>query len=261
MKSIVCVKRVPDPAQAKIDKKTKTIIREGVENLTNPFDIYGIEEAVRLKEANGGESVALSMGPTQNEETLKEAISMGVDKGVLVSDKALAGSDTYVTSSVLGSAIEKIGEYDLIICGREALDGDTGQVGPGIAEKLGIPHVSFVRKIREISKDKIIVERMTEDGYQVIEANLPALITVVKGINEPRVPSLRGLMKAKKAEITVWDTNDLSLDPLKCGLKGSPTQVINQFSPEVVREADMIKGEPDEQVSILIEKLQKMQIV
>ncbi len=261
MNVIVCVKQVPDPAEAKIDKETKTIVREGVTNITNPFDMYGIEEGVRIKEKNGGKVTAVSMGPPQSEKCLREAIAMGADEAILVSDRALAGSDTLVTATALAAAIDKVGDYHLIICGREAIDGDTGQTGPGIAERLGIPHVTYVQKIREISEDKMIVERMIEDGYQVIEVKLPALITVVKDINEPRIPSLRGMMKAKKANIITMNAQDLSLDPDNLGLKGSPTQVIRQFTPEIVRKGEVLEGEPTEQAAVLVSKLLQTRVV
>lgn len=261
MDIIVCVKQVPDPTEAKIDKATNTIVREGVTNVTNPFDEHGIEEAVRLKEAHGGKITAVTMGPPQSEVCLRDAIAMGADEAVLISDRALAGSDTLATSTALAAAISKLGSYDLIICGREAIDGDTGQTGPGIAEHLGIPHITYVRKIREISDGEMIVERMIEDGYQVISVRLPALITVVKDINEPRIPSFKGKMKAKKATITTFNVESLGLAPENLGLKGSPTQVIRQFTPQVLRKGEILEGEPWEQAAALASKLRQAGIV
>ncbi len=261
MNIVVCVKRVPDPSEAKIDKKTNTIVREGVKNITNPFDTYAIEEAVRIKEAQGGKVTAISMGPPQNEESLKEAIAMGADEAVLISDRALAASDTWATSLALSAAIKKIGNVDMVFCGREAIDGDTGQVGPGIAEKMGIAHATYIKNIREVSEECLIVERMIEDGYQVVKVTLPALLTVVKDINEPRMPSLKGMMKAKKAKIPVWSIEDLGIPADIVGLDGSPTKVVSQFSPEIGRKGQVFEGDMKEQVSKLVEILTGDQIV
>lgn len=255
MNIVVCVKRVPDPSEAKIDKKTNTVVREGVKNITNPFDMYAIEEGIRLKEAHGGKVTVISMGPPQSEESLKEAISMGADDAVLISDRALAGSDTWATSLALAAAIRKIGEVDMILCGREAIDGDTGQVGPGIAEKLEVGHITYVRKIREVGEDHVIVERMIEEGYQVIRASFPVLLTVVKDINEPRLPSLKGMMRAKKAKVTVWGIDDLGLSPDTVGAVGSPTKVVKQFAPEIGRRGELFEGDTGEQVALLVQKL------
>lgn len=255
MNIVVCVKRVPDPSEAKIDRKTNTIVREGVKNITNPFDMYAIEEAVRLKEAHGGKVTVVSMGPPQSEESLKEAISMGADDAVLISDRALAASDTWATSLALAAAIQKIGETDMVLCGREAIDGDTGQVGPGIAEKLGIAHVTYVRKICEVENDYVIVERMVEEGYQVVRASLPVLLTVVKDINEPRLPSLKGMMRAKKAKITVWGIDELGVSADTVGSLGSPTKVVRQFAPEIGRSGEIFEGDTSEQVALLVSKL------
>lgn len=258
---VVCVKRVPDPSEAKIDKKTNTIVREGVKSITNPFDMYAIEEALRLKEVHSGKVTAVSMGPLQNEESLKEAISMGVDDAILITDRALAGSDTWATSLALAVAIQKIGDVDMIICGREAIDGDTGQVGPGIAERLGIGHVTYVRKIREVSDKYIILERMVEEGYHVIRASLPVLLTVVKDINEPRLPSLKGLMRAKKAQITVWNADALGLSSDDVGLSGSPTKVVRQFASEIGRKGEILEGDTATQVTRLANLLNESGLI
>lgn len=261
MKVIVCVKQVPDPTEAKVNKETNTIVREGVTSITNPFDVYGIEEAVRIKEKYGGSVTAISMGPPQSEQSLREAIAMGADEAVLITDRALAGSDTLVTSTTLATAIMKIGGYDLIICGREAIDGDTGQTGPGIAERLGIPHVAYVRRIREIADGRMVVERMMEDGYEVVEVKLPALITVVKEINEPRVPSLKGMMRAKRAQIIMESAATLGLDPEDLGVKGSPTQVIRHFTINVARKGEVLEGEPQAQAAALVARLREAGVV
>jgi electron transfer flavoprotein beta subunit len=247
MKIIVLIKQVPNTTDVKIDPETNTLKREGVESVINPFDTYAIEEAVRIKERSGeGEVTVISMGPPQAEEALREALSLGCDKAILVSDRKFAGSDTWATSYTLSQAIRKIGDYDLIICGKQASDGDTAQVGPGVSTHLDIPQVTYVKKIESIDKEKGTMERMTEEGYDIIETPLPVVLTVVKEINEPRLPSLKGKMKAKKAEIAVWTAEDLSCDESKIGLDGSPTRVIKVFTPPPRESGRILEGEPSE---------------
>lgn len=259
MNVIVCVKQVPGTNEVKMNKETNTIIREGVEAIINPFDTYAVEEGARIKEETGGKATVLSMGIPSVAELLKETISVGMDEAVLLSDRAFAGSDSLATSYALSMGIKKIGDYDLIICGKQAMDGDTAQVGPGLAEKLSIPHTTYVRKIEELKDGYIRCQRMTEDGYEVIELPLPAVITVVKEINEPRLPSLKGKMKAKKAEVTVWTADDIGADKDLCGLSGSPTQVVKTFVPVHNVDSEIIKGTPDEQAKTLARKLLSMQ--
>ena len=194
MNIIVCIKQVPNTTDVKIDPVKNTLIREGVESIINPFDMYAIEEAVRLKERFGGKVTVISMGPPQAEAALKEAISIGCDEAILISDRKFAGSDTWATSYTLSCAIKKIGVFDIILCGKQASDGDTAQVGPGISTHLNIPQVTYVKKIEEIKDNKARVERMTEEGYDIVETPIPCLFTVVKEINTPRLPSLKGMM-------------------------------------------------------------------
>jgi len=201
MNIVVCIKQVPGTTEIKIDPQTNTLVREGVESIINPFDCYALEEAVRLRERYGGKVTVISMGPPQAEEALRETISLGADETILLSDRAFAGSDTWATAYVLSRAMARIADYDVIICGRQTLDGDTGQVGPGLSEMLGIPFVAYVSRVEEIRDGYIRVQRMVEEGYETIEMALPAVITVVKEINVPRLPSLRGSMKAKTAQI------------------------------------------------------------
>jgi electron transfer flavoprotein beta subunit len=231
MNIIVCIKQVPDTSVVRIDPQTNTLVRQGVASILNPFDTYAVEEAVRIKEKHGGKVTALTMGPPQAEQVLREAISVGVDEGILLSDKEFAGADTLATSYTLTQTIRKIGAYDLILCGKQAIDGDTAQVGPGIAAQLDIPQIIFVKAIRELTPQKIVAERMVEDGFEVVESPLPCLLSVVKGINEPRMPSLRGVMASKKAQIPVWTAKDVQVDPARIGLKGSPTYVHKIFNP------------------------------
>ncbi len=195
------------------------------------------------------------MGPPQAETSLREALSVGVDETILISDRAFAGSDTWATSYALAQAIRKIGKFDIIICGKQASDGDTAQVGPGISTHLNIPQVTYVKKIEEINGSKAKVERMTEEGFEVIETPLPCLITVVKEINEPRLPSLKGKMKAKSAKVTVWSAKDISCDPKSIGLEGSPTKVIKIFTPPPREKGKVLEGETKEVVDELIRLL------
>ncbi|MFC1566883.1 electron transfer flavoprotein subunit beta/FixA family protein [bacterium] len=261
MNIIVCIKQVPATTDVKINPEDNTLIRNNVEAVVNPFDVYAIEEAVRLKERIGGKVIVLTMGPPQAEAILREGISFGADEGVLVSDRVFAGADTLATSYALSKAIEKIGEYDVILCGKQAIDGDTAQVGPGIAEKLDIPHVAYVKKVEDIKENFIKVERLMEDGYDVIESGMPILLTVVKEINEPRIPSLKGKMRAKKAEIRTFSAEDIGADPEKIGLKGSPTWVSKIFSPPSKEGGELMVGSYEEIAEKLIGKLREHKIV
>jgi len=256
MNFIVCIKQVPGTTDIKIDPETNTLVREGVPGVINPFDTYALEEGVRLKERCGGRVTAISMGPPQAEEALRETISLGMDEAILISDRAFAGSDTWATSYVLSRAISRIADYDLIICGRQTLDGDTGQVGPGLSEMLRIPFVSYVSRVEEIREGYMKVQRMVEEGYETIETSLPAVITVVKEINVPRLPSLRGSMKAKTAQIPVWTAEDIGADADKAGLAGSPTRVVKIFFPRRTHQSEMLQGSTKEQVEKLLEKLE-----
>jgi electron transfer flavoprotein alpha/beta subunit len=220
---VICVKQVPDVTEVKINPETHTLVREGVPSILNPFDEFVVEEAVRIKEKYGGTVTAVTMGPPQAEEVLKICLQMGADKGVLLCDQVLAGSDTWATSMALSALLRKL-KYDLIICGLETTDSSTAQVGPEVAEKLGIPQVTFVNKI-ELSEDgkKGRVTRETGTGYQVMETRLPLLVTVVKGINEPREPD-RSLASGKK--IDRLTASDIGVDEKDVGVDGSPTRVV-----------------------------------
>ena len=255
MKIIVCIKQVPDAKDVRLDPETNTLAREGVQSIMNPYDQHALEAAVTLKEQHGGEVIAVTMGPPQAEEMLRLAISCGADKVVLVSDRAFAGADTWATAYTLENALKKIGEYDLILCGKQAIDGDTAQVGPGLATRLGIPFVTCVQKIREASEKELVMERMMDDGYDVVAVDFPVLVTVVKDINEPRVPSLKGKMKAKKAEIITMSAEDIGADPACIGLPGSPTKVVDVFPPQARAERAVLEGTIDEQIDQLVDKL------
>ncbi len=250
MNIVVCIKQVPGTTQVKINPDTGTLIRDGVEAVVNPFDEYAVEEALRIKERLGSGLIkVLSMGPPQAEEALKSAIALGADEAYLVTDRAFAGSDTWATSYTLAAAIKKLGKIDLIICGKQAIDGDTAQVGPGVAEMLGIPFVAWVRKVEEVSETGIRVERMMEDGYEVVSMPLPGLMTVVKEINVPRMASLKGKMRAKKTAVTRLTAAALETDPEKIGLKGSPTQVLRSFVPSRKSGGEKVSGETGDMVN------------
>ena len=261
MNIIVCLKQVPGITQVKIDPQTNTLVRQGIKNIVNPFDTYALEEGVRIKERYGGRVTAISMGPPQAEEVLREAISSGADEAILLSDRAFAGADTLATAYTLASAINKIQEYDLVICGRQTIDGDTAQGSPELSEMLELPFVAYVSRIEEIDNGQMRVQRMVEDGHEVIEMPLPAVITVVKEINVPRLPSLRGLARAKGAVIPVWGARELDVDQSRVGLAGSATRVVKIFFPPRVHHGIIFQGKPENQVDSLIHKLRESKLV
>ena len=240
MRIIVCIKQVPDTAEVRINPETNTLIRDGVPSIINPFDTHAIEAGLQIREKTGGRVTVLTMGPPQAEEALKEAISMGADEAVLLTDRAFAGSDTWATAYTLAKAIEFIGA-DVIICGKQAIDGDTAQVGPEVAEFLDIPHVAYIRKVDDVTDSRIVVQRLMDDGYDVVESSLPVLLTVVRELNAPRLPSLKGKMAARKAVIRKLTATDIRAEEESLGLKGSPTQVRNIFAPEVRKDRKMFE--------------------
>ena len=234
MRAIVCIKSVPDTTEVRFNPETNTLMRDEVEAIINPFDMYAIEEALRLREAHGGTVTVITMGPPKAEKELKEAVAMGCDEAILLSAREFAGSDTWATAYTLALGIRKIGDYDLVLCGKQAMDGDTGQVGPGIANQLGIPQLTYVFKIREVDfeEGRIQVERLLEEGREVVQTRLPVLLTVVKDINQPRYPTFRGIRAARKMQIPVWASADMDgAETRYLGLEGSPTKVIKVFTP------------------------------
>lgn len=262
MNIIVLIKQVPDTTDVKIDQKTGNLIREGIPTIINPDDAHALEEALRLKEKFGGNITAVSMGPPQAIDALQEAISMGIDAGVLLTDNAFAGADTLATAYTLGRCIEKIKKYDLIICGHQAIDGDTAQVGPQVAEYLDIPQITYVRNIK-VNRKKLIAERMIEDGYEKIECNMPALITVIRELNKPRYPTIDKIMYAcsEDADIKIWDAGDIGALDDKTGLTGSPTNVKHIFTPEHKRKGEMLSGTPESIAKELLDRLKGKNIV
>ncbi len=276
MRIIVAIKQVPETKSVKMDEKTGTVIREGVEAIVNPLDLYAIETALQLRDTryemldagrsskieeresrNENEVIGISMGPAKAITALREAIAMGFDSGVLVSDSAFAGSDTWATSYILAEAIKRIGDFSLVICGERATDGDTGQVGPGIASFLDLPVVSYVSKIEQIGglKPTLRVERLVEDGYEVLSCSLPCVITVVKEVSIPRLPTLRGKQRAKRTEIPVWGSDDLDVELSKVGVNGSPTRVVKIFKPKVTRQCEKVLAKDDESIKDAVDKL------
>lgn len=230
MHVVVCIKQVPGTTKVKINPETNTLIREGVEAIINPFDENALEAALVLKETAGAKVTVLTMGPPQAESALREAMARGADDVVLLCDRAFAGSDTWATSYALAQGIRKLERVDLVLCGKQAIDGDTAQVGPGVAEFLGWPVVTYVRKL-EIRDGRAFVERTFEDGYEKIEVPLPCVLTTVKEMNVPRMASLKGRMRAKKAPIKVLDAAAVEADLKEIGLQGSPTRVVKIFTP------------------------------
>ena len=255
MRIVVCIKQVPDAKDVRLDPETNTLSREGVKSVINPYDRHAMEEAVRLKEQYGGTVTAISMGPPQAKAILAEAISCGVDEALLVSDRAFAGADTLATTYTLAQAIKKTGAVDLVLCGKQATDGDTAQVGPGLAARLDIPYVTCVKKINGLEDQVLRVERMMDDGHDELEIDMPALLTVVKEINVPRFPSIRGLRKAKEIEIPSYTAADIDADPDQLGLGGPPTWVVKVFPPVPKGERTMLEGSLDEVAEKLTEIL------
>jgi len=257
--AIVCIKQVPDTTEVKIDPERGTLIRDGVPSIINPFDTYAIEEALRLREKFGGKVTVITMGPPQAISALKEAVAMGADEAILLSQAVFAGADTWATAYTLSKAIRKIGDFDVIFCGRQAIDGDTGQVGPGIATQLQINQLTYVCKISSIDFEKkhIEVERLVEEGREVVQSPLPCLITVVKDINQPRYPTILGIRRASKIKIPTWTSEDLDVDPNLIGLTGSPTKVVKISTPPPrAGKCEIILGESVEgQTDLLAEKL------
>lgn len=262
MKIVVCVKQVPASNDAKIDPETKRLVREGISAILNPFDTYAVEEAVQLRDKFGGEVVVLSMGPEKATLVLREAISVGADRGILLSDRAFGGSDTWATSYVLSRAIEKIGDVDLVICGKQAIDGDTAQVGPGIAAHLDWLQATYVMAVENATTTGIRVKRMHEDGYDICDLQFPAVITVVKDINIPRVPTLKGRLASQKSQITVWKPADIGAELDKIGLDGSPTRVV-KTQPPAPRQSvtKLITGTPRESAQELVREFRLRSIL
>ena len=267
MEILVCVKQVPDTAEVKIDPEKHTVIRAGVPNIFNPFDQNALEAALQLKDSQGARVTLLSMGPPQAEDVLREGLAMGADDAYLLTDRKVGGSDTLATGYCLAQAVKKVAElqgieqFDVVLCGKQAIDGDTAQVGPQIATELGIPQITYAAEIN-VDGTTVRVKQQNEEGYIVTEAQFPVLITAVKELNEPRFPTIRGTMKAKKREIPHLSADDIKVDETTIGLKGSPTMVRKIFTPPQRTQGLVIKEEdPNAAVSVLMEKLTAQKII
>ena len=254
MKIIVCIKQVPNTSEVKISPETKTLIRDGVESIINPDDKNALEAALKIKDEKGAKVVVVSMGPMQAKEALLEALAMGADSAYLISDRKFGGSDTWATATILAAAIEKIGDYDLIICGRQAIDGDTAQVGPEIAEFLNIPQVTYAKEL-ELKDGAVRVKRFCESKDYEFEVKLPALITAIKELNTARYPSVKELVK-----ILTFD--DLNVDETQIGIKGSPTNVHRSFVPVKEKHSEFIEGNTAmEKAKLLLTKLYENKLI
>lgn len=263
MKIVVCIKQVPDTVEVKIDPKTGTLIRDGVPSIINHDDKTGIEAALTIREQVGGTVTVVSMGPPQADVALREALAMGCDEAILVSGREFGGSDTYATSGILAAALKQL-DFDLIITGRQAIDGDTAQVGPQIAEKLSLPQVSYVEEIVEAAEDHVVVKRQFEDGYHIVKVKTPCLLTAIAELAEPRYMSVGGVFDAYQKEIKIFGfdllKDDLELDMI--GLKGSPTNVYKSFTKELKGAGTVLKDLTAEQaVEAIVKKLEEKFII
>lgn len=261
MKYIVCVKQVPDTTEIKIDPETNTLIREGVPSILNPFDQFVLEEAIKIKKEDD-EIIVISMGPPQAKKALMKCLALGADKAILLSDRVFAGADTLATSYTITQAIKKLGEFNIIFCGLQAIDGDTAQVGPEIAGILNIPQITYVESIEEVSEKKLLAKVQTDDGYKIVESRLPTLITgITPSSFEPTNPPMMSIMKANKKPFFTWDANELGGDKDKYGLNGSLTQVIKIYSPPAREKGVVINDEPEAAVKILMDLLSKDKVI
>lgn len=260
MNIVVCIKQVPDSDKVTIDRETNRLNRAGVPSIINPFDENALEMALQLKDEHGGKVTALSMGPPQAVEALRTALSHGADAAILVSDRKFGGADTWATSYTISLAIKKLGDVDLVLFGKQAIDGDTAQVGPGVAHFLDIPALTYAKAV-EVTGDTLKVTKVTEDGYEVWDIDTPCALTVVKEANQLRMPSLKKKMAAKKAEIPCWGFDELEPDEEKIGLAGSPTKVSKVFAPPIKLNKEILSGEPAEMITDLIHKLKERNVL
>ena len=258
MRSVVCMKAVPSTTEVRMDPKTNTIIRDGRQSVANPFDTAALEVALALKDELGGRVSVLSMGIPDTCRLLRDAIARGADDALLLSDRAFAGADTLATSYALSMGLDELGDVDLVLCGKMAVDGDTAQIGPELGGILGVPCVTGVSEVLEASDHRVVVRHDTDEGTEVVEVPLPAVLTVTKDIATLRMPSIAGVRAAAGAEVRVLDAATLGADPACCGLAGSPTQVVRSFVPERSHEAATIAGTPAEQAAALLEVFEEV---
>lgn len=255
MNIVVCLKQVPDTTEVKIDPVKGTLIREGVPSIINPDDKNALEEALVIKENEGGKVTVISMGPPQAEAALREAIAMGADEAILITDRAFAGADTLATSNALAGALRKL-DYDIVFAGRQAIDGDTAQVGPEIAEHLGIPQVTYVEKVN-VNGDKLKVQRALEDGYEIIEVKTPVLLTAIKELNQPRYMHMANIFETFKKEVKIWTADDIYIDKSLLGLAGSPTKVMKSMTKEAKGQGELVNLSAKEAAAYAVSKLKE----
>ena len=255
MNIVVCLKQVPDTTAVKIDPKTGTLIRDGVPSIINPEDKNALEAALTIKDEFGGKITIVSMGPPQAKEALREALCMGADEAILITDRAFAGADTLATSKTIAGALKKL-DYDIVFAGRQAIDGDTAQVGPEIAEHLNIPQITYVQDVK-IEEDGLLVNRALEDGYELIKVQTPVLLTAIKELNEPRYMNVGYIFDTANKEIQIWSADDIEVNKEELGLKGSPTKVKKTMTKETKGAGELIKETPQEAVKYVLGKLKE----
>ena len=260
MNIVVCIKQVPDTTEIKLDPVTGTLIRDGVPSIMNPDDKGGLEFALRLKDQYGAHVTVISMGPPQAEAILCEAFAMGVDRAILLSDRKFAGADTLATSNTLAGALRAL-DFDLVITGRQAIDGDTAQVGPQIAEHLDLPQVTYVEDLKFDGKKTFTVKKATEDGYQIVEVDAPCVLTALASGVKPRYMSVRGIVEAYDKPIEVWGFNNITVDEKKIGLSGSPTRVFKSFTKGAKAAGQVYEVDPNEAADIILNKLKEKFII
>lgn len=261
MNILICVKQVPNTNEIKIDPEKGTLIRDGVESILNPTDANALEEALNLKDKLDDVKITvISMGPPQAKEMLRECLAMGADDAILLSDRAFGGADTWATSNTLAAAIKKIGDYDIVFAGREAIDGDTAQVGPQVAENLRIPQVTYVEEFK-VEGNEVIVHRKVEDGYHIIRVKMPVLLTTIEELNKPRYMTIDGIYDAFETKINIWSLEDIPIDKDKVGLKASPTRVYKSFTPEPKKKGVILEGTCEEKSNKLIETLKEKNLI
>lgn len=262
MKIIVCIKQVPDTTEIKIDPLTGTLMRDGVPSILNPDDANAMEAALSFKDDHPDTKVCvLTMGPPQAAYALRECLAMGADEAYLLSSRAFGGADTCATSITVAAGVRKIGDFDFLLAGRQAIDGDTAQVGPQVAQRLNLPIATYVQGVRELKEDSIVVERQLEDGYEVLDVKRPCVLTAVREFNTPRYMTVIGIEEAYRKEITVWDEKDLGLDPMDCGMNASPTKVFRSFTPPPKGKGEMLSGSINDMAQQLVGRLREKHLI
>lgn len=256
MNILVCLKQVPDTTAVKIDPKTGTLIRDGVPSIINPEDKHALEAALQIKENSGAKVTVISMGPPQAKNALREALCMGADDAILITDRAFAGADTLATSKALAGAIKRL-EYDIVFAGRQAIDGDTAQVGPEIAEHLNIPQVTYVQGVEVKEDGMLLINRALEDGHEMVEVKTPCLLTAIEELNHPRYMNVGLIFDTIDKEVTIWSADDIDVDKAELGLKGSPTKVKKSMTKEAKGAGELVKEGPKDSVAYVIGKLKE----